>query len=158
MAIEQSGNIVPGHVAIWNSPNVIKDGGPLAASQKVIARLLNADFNADSDQPIVLPAAIQAFQLTGIIITGATASLSVAVGGFYTEADKAGDEIVADTQVYSALTTYDLLMQATLASFAQTARFSRRNLTDWSIYFSLTTPQGGAALADIYLIGIDLTP
>lgn len=157
MSVEQSGNVTPGHLAVWNSPGVIRDGGAVTASQKVLAKFANADMNTDSDQQIILPQAIQYFQLTGIIVTGATHSLATAVGGFYPEAAKEGTPIVAATQVYSALTATDLLLQATLSSFAQSARFSRDNLPDWAIYLSLTTPEGVAALADVYLLGIDLT-
>lgn len=157
MGVQQSGRVTPGHAVIWTTDNVIRDGGVLPSAQRVLASFPNADFNDTGDQPIILPPAINAFQLTGIIITNTTLSLSAAVGGFYPEADKEGTPLVADTQVYSTLTTAEKLMQATLASFGSGTRFSRSNLPDWAIYFALTTPQGAAANADIYLIGIDLT-
>lgn len=156
MAVLQSGNITPGHGAAWVSNGVIGDAGANPYSQRVLASFLNADFNSTGDQPIVLPSTLQAFQLTGILITNATVSLSVAVGGFYPEASQGGTPIVAASQVYTTLTASTLLMNATLSAYAQAQRFSRTQLVDWSVYFSLTTPQGSVAYADIYLLGIEL--
>ena len=157
MSVEQSGTITPGHRVKWVSQNVIGDAGPLGANLPVLGYLLSADFAATSDQPIVLPSTMTAFQLTGIVIANTTLSLTTAAGGFYPEAAKGGTPIVAASQVYSALTTSAKLMEATLASFGSTSYFTRSILEDWAIYFSLTTGQGANAYADIYLIGNDLT-
>lgn len=157
MSVDQSGNVTPGHLAKWVAPGVIADGGSPVVAQRVIARLSQASFDATSDQPIVLPPAVTAFQLTGIVIAHASLSLNAAVGGFYTEAYKGGTPIVSAAQTYAALTDPDLLMSATLAAFAQTAYFTRDLLPDWAIYFSLTTGQPVQAVASIYLIGIDFS-
>jgi hypothetical protein len=49
----------------------------------------------------------------------------------------------------------------TLSSFGQNTRFSSANLNNiagfLNIWFSLTTPQGAPATADVYLVGLDLT-
>ena len=158
MAVLQSGSVTPGHAAIWATDGVIRDGGALPAAQKVLASFLNADFNDTGDQPLILPAALTAFQLTGIIVTAATLSLTTAVGGFYPEAAQAGTPLVADTQVYSSLTTSAKLLSCTLAGAVATTLYTRANLPDWSVYFSLTTPQGAAANANIFLLGMDLSP
>ncbi len=157
MSVEQSGNVTRNHLAKWVSNGVIGDAGPQVAGQRVLGVLQNADFNSTNDQPIVVPSAIQVFQLTGLIITKASGSITTAAGGFYTGASKSGSAIVAAGQVYSALTNANLLMQATLTAFANSARFSTANLTANQIFFSLTTPQGVARSADIYAIGVDLT-
>ena len=156
MAVVQSGNVTPGHLVKFAADNVIKDGGPSPYSQRVLASLLNADFNTTADQAIALDPSLNYFQLTGIVVAGASVSLSVAAGGFYPQASKGGTTIVASGQVYSALTTNTLLMQPTLSSYAQQQYFSRSQLPDWAVYLSLTTPQGGAALANVYLLGIEL--
>jgi hypothetical protein len=162
----QSGSITPGHVAGWVASGVINDIGPLGAMQKVLTSIRGANFNATTDQALILPQSIAAFKLTEIIITNASASLTTAEGGFYTGLLKTGTTVVAATQTYSTLTTANILMDATLASGINTTRWSNANLTITSLtgglpgltlYFSLTTPQGLAATADIYLIGIDLT-
>lgn len=159
--VQQSGNVTPGHAASWVTAGVIADAGALPAAQKVLATLKGANFNTTADQILTLPAAIGAFSITGIIITNASISLTTAVGGFYPAASKAGTPIVAASQVYSALTAAAKLLNATLASFGSTTRFSVANLTNGGVglqvYFALTTAQGAAATADIYLIGIDLT-
>ena len=166
-AVQQSGNVTPGHLAVWTTGGVIQDGGSFLASQKVLAAFFNANFNTIADQPLILPSAITAFQLTGIIVTNASVSLTTAAGGFYPAASKGGTAIVSSAQVYSALTSANLLMQPTLSSFAQSARFSSANLglslvangqNGLTVYLSLTTAQGSSATADVYLVGIDLSP
>ena len=152
----QSGNVTPGHGAKWVTDGVIADAGANPYSQRVLATLLNANFNDTGDQPILLPTTLQAFQLTGILVTNASLSLTTAAGGFYPAASKGGTPLVANTQVYSALTTSLLLMNPTLTSYAQTNRFSRTQLADWAIYFALTIAQGADCTADIYLLGNEL--
>lgn len=165
-AIQQSGLVTPGHRAVWTTDGVIQDGGAITASQKVLATLRNADFNTTTDQALIITPGVNIFQLTGIIVTNATTSLLTAVGGFYTQAFKAGSAIVAAGQTYSTLVTANLLLQPTLTNFANTARFSSANLpvvvgangmAGLAIYFSLTTANGNVANADIYAVGIDLT-
>ena len=164
--IQQSGQVTPGHLASWMTEGVLEDGGALLASQKVLAAIAQANFNSTFDQPLILPPAITAFQLTGLIVTNASVSLTTAAGGFYTAASKGGSAIVASSQAYSSLTTANLLLNATLTAFAQTARFSANNLGSilgsnnqygLAIYLSLTTAQGVVATADVYAIGIDLS-
>lgn len=159
MTIQQSGQVTPGHLALWTTDNVLQDGGPFpGTSERVLARLLSASFNTTNDQQIALPSTVTSFQLTRIIVTNANISLTTAVGGFYPDVGKAGTAIVANTQVYSVLTASSKLLNPTLSSFANTTKFNSANLTAYSIFFALSTPQGVPATADIYLVGIDLTP
>ena len=159
--ILQSGNITPGHVAIWATTGVISDGGPLRSATNVLAYLGSASFNATTDQGIQIPNTITAFQITGILITNASQSLTTAVGGFYPTTAKGGTAIVANTQVYSSLTTAAILLSATLAAGGNTTRYSSANVDNvdgyLTIYLSLTTPQGTDCTADVYLLGTDLT-
>lgn len=155
--VKQSGEVTPGHMAVFVTDQIIGDGGSPVISQRVLGTLRMANFFDTNDQPILLPERMVAFQLTSIIVTGASTPLSTAVGGFYTAAFKGGDAIVDASQAYSALTDDDVLMSPTLTAFAQTARFSRANLPDWAIYLSLTTGQVIPATADVFLIGIDLS-
>lgn len=156
MAVEQSGSVTPGHGAVWSTNGVIEDGGANPYSQRVLGTLLNADFNITTDQIIELPTALQRFQLTGILIANPSGSLSGAAGGFYPQAAKAGTAIVSAAQTYTALTGQNLLMNATLSSYGQAQMFSRVQLADWYIYFSLTTALGTDRTADLYVIGIEL--
>ena len=155
--IVQSGNVTPGHLAAWVAPGTLADGGPpLGQSETVLAQLLGANFNTTDDQAITLPDTITKFCLTRIIATNASLSLTTAVGGFYPTVSKGGTSLVANTQVYSGLTAAASLLNPTLTSFANTTAFTASNLTNFSIYFALTTGQGAAATADIYLFGLIL--
>jgi hypothetical protein len=161
VGILQSGNVTPNHAAVWAADGVLKDGGGTPAAQRVLASLRGANFNTTNDQPIIIPLNFVAFQITGIIITNASISLSAAVGGFYPAASKGGTPIVSAAQTYSTLTTSAGLLQATLAAFGSGTRFSAANLASLggllALYFSLTTAQGAVATADIYIVGIDLS-
>ncbi len=157
MGVEQSGNVTPGHVALWTTDGVLIDGGALGAAQKVLASLRGANFNDTGDQPLILPQRTTRFQLTSILITNASLSLTTAVGGFYPAASKGGTALVANTQVYSSLTTNIKLLSATLAAGVSTTIYTSETLADWAIYFALTTPQGAAPTADIYVLGVDLS-
>jgi len=107
--------------------------------------LKGANFNVTTDQLIRMR--YSNFNISRIVITNPSISLSTAVGGIYTGASKTGLELVSATQVYSALTSALKVLQATLSADCQTNRLSA------NIYFSLTTPQGATATGDIYLYG-----
>lgn len=159
--VHQSGLITPGHVALFATTGVVQDGGALPTSTRVLAQATGANFNTTNDQPIAIPQRITAFVLTGILITNASTSLTTAVGGFYPQPAKAGVALVPAIQTYTMLTNTSLILWATLSSFGQNTRFSAANLGSIAgyldIWFSLTTPQGGVASADIYLVGLDLS-
>lgn len=163
----QSGAVTPGHKAVWTTDGVIQDGGPIPASEKVLAAIFGANFNTTTDQPLLIPPPITAFRLNSIIVTNASVPLTTAAGGLYTAPSKGGSAIVAAGQTYVSLTSPSLLTTATLTSFANSARFSVNNLgyllnaynqNSLALYLSLTTPQGVPATADVYIVGTDLTP
>ncbi len=154
MTVQQSGNITPYHSAMWAANGVIADGGAMPTGRVIVAGR-NFNFNTVNDQPIVFPQWITVFRLANIIVTNASISLTTAAGGFYPAASKGGTPIVANSQVYSTLTTSAKLMTASLASFGSTTRFSSANLASigglLAVYFALTTAQGAAATADVFL-------
>lgn len=142
---------------MWATDNVVQDGGPVPYSKRVLATLLNADFNAALvDQPILLPSTLNYFQLTDIIVAAPSTSLTLAAGGFYPQINQGGSPIVATAQTYSALTTSLLLMKPTITAYGQAQYFSRVQLANWALYFNLTTAQGTAANANIYVVGVEL--
>lgn len=161
MPIQQSGNITPGHVAVWTTDGVIQDGGAVAAASTILGSLRGANFNTLLDQPIQIFPTIAAFQITGILVTNASIPLSGAAGGFYPTANKGGTAIVASGQVYSSLTTASKLLAATLAGTVATTRYSALNMDAvfgfLTLYLSLTTPQGSPATADVFILGNNLT-
>lgn len=159
-SVKQSGRVTPGHMVFWTTDGVIQDGGVLPTSTQVLASSLSTNFNTTADQLIAIPRNVTAFQITGILITNASVSLTTARGGFYPAASKGGTPIVEATQAYTLLTGRDFLLYATLSSFGQNSRFSTNNLGvsggHMNVWFSLTTPQGANASADIYVIGMNL--
>lgn len=157
--IAQSGNVTPGNLATWVSPGTLADGGPpLGQSETVLARLLGANFNTTGDQTIPLPSSgVTRFNLTRIIVTNPSLSLTTAQGGFYPQPGKAGTAIVSAAQAYSTLTAASKLLNPTLSSTANTTVYDATILTSFSIYFALSVAQGAAATGDIYLVGIVLT-
>lgn len=124
-------------------------GGPqLIGMQSVLWRLTSANMNTTADQAFVKQFVFTTFVVTSIIATNASTSLTLAAGGIYPSASKAGTALVAAAQVYSGLTGSTVVVNPTLAT--TTAR------TDAALFLSLTTSQGGAATADFYIIGVAL--
>lgn len=161
MPIQQSGNITPGHLAIWLATGVIGDGGALRTQEQVLGSL-NASFNDTNDQPIPVSRAITVFVITRILVTNASTSLTTAVGGFYSGASKTGVTVVAASQVYTFNTAASIVNFPTLTAGGSGTRFSAANLETidddyWALYLSLTTGQGTAATADVFLCGFDLS-
>jgi len=158
----QSGSVSPGHPAVWVTTGVIGDGGYFPAGPRVLGRQLGASFSTTTDQPILLPQTLTAMQLTGIIVTNASVSLTTAQGGFYTQPSQGGQQLVPSSQIYVGLTSPSVLIMPTLTAYATSTRFTASILgpigTQMAIFFSLTNAQAGGATADIYVLGTDLSP
>ena len=116
----------------------------------LLGAIKGADFNVTTDQAIPIPYA--KYVVRRIVVTNASISLTLAAGGVYTATSKGGSAIVAAAQVYSSLTSSAKYLDATLAAVAATDTFTVANL-----YLSLTTGQGAAATADVYVYG-DVLP
>ncbi|HWU27152.1 MAG TPA: hypothetical protein VN154_12205 [Rhizomicrobium sp.] len=108
--------------------------------------LKQANFNVTTDQ--ILGATMNVrYRIKRVVVMNASVSLTTAVGGFYTATARGGSAIVASSQAYSALTASNLAMEPTL------------NLpNNWfaagtPLYLNLSTAQGAAATADIYVYG-----
>lgn len=106
-----------------------------------------ANFNSTADQ-ILTPTFNGKVRVKRIVVLNTSVNgMSTAVGGVYTAASKGGSAIVANTQIYTGLTNALTALELTLAL---------PNLVlaaGTSLYFSLTTPQGATATADIYCYG-----
>jgi hypothetical protein len=117
----------------------------MPALYTVVGQLLNADFNVTTDQ--VIPLWVYRPSIIGIYVTNSNgAPLTTAQGGIYSAASKGGTAIVAATQGYTQLNGNPVYLQLTLAAFLR--------ITTNQIFFSLTTAQGAAAHADIYVVGL----
>jgi hypothetical protein len=117
----------------------------------LLGKLIGANFNSAADQQIPCLSQNKA-RVTKITVTNASISLTTAAGGIYQAAAKAGSPLVASGQAYSALTGALLALDLTLAlpSLVLAAGFS-------PLYLSLTTAQGAAATADVYVWGDQYT-
>ena len=118
--------------------------------QILLGELISANMNSTADQQIVIFSAPAKYIIRRIVVTNASISLTTAVGGIYPQVSKGGTAIVANSQVYSSLNATTKFIDLTIAS-GYTSGGSI--LTAKSIYLSLTTPQGAAATADVYVYG-----
>ena len=112
------------------------------SSEVLLGYLLGADFNVTTDQAITITAG---YRVTRIEVQNSSTNMTTAAGGFYSAATKGGTAIVANTQVYTALTDAAQVLNCTIAAVLS-------GLT--TVYFSLTTGQGAAATADIRIYGL----
>lgn len=116
-------------------------------------KLASANMNSTADQVaapvggIVIPAQ---YVLTRILVVNASISLDTAAGGVYNVASKGGTALVANSQVYSALTAATMGLELTLTA-------TGKGLQTVAPIFALTTAQGAAATADIYFFGQVIT-
>lgn len=140
------------------TPVTAANGGTGTASgfasgdQRVLCSIRSANMNSVSDQACTIPAAVTAWAPTAIWCTNASTSLTTAAGGWYPAASKAGTPLVAAAQVYTALSAATVILPLTLAANIATTRYAIN-----IVYLTLTLAQGGAATADCYLLGVDLT-
>lgn len=120
---------------------------------RCLFKLASANMNSTADQVMVPVGGIvipNQFVLTRILIVNASISLDTAAGGVYNVASKGGTALVANTQVYSALTAATLGLDLTLTA-------TGKGLQTAAPIFALTTAQGAAATADIYAFGQIIT-
>lgn len=121
--------------------------GSLSGDSRVLFRLIGANMNVTADQSPVKLFSFNEYTIDRIIVTNASISLTTAAGGVYSAASKGGTAIVAAAQAYAALTTSAAVLALTIANT------NKRTETP---ILSLTTGQGSAATADVYLIGVAL--
>ena len=121
----------------------------------LLGSLIAANFNSTADQQITIFSNPSKYIIRRIVVTNASANLSTAAGGIYTAVSKGGTAVVAAAQAYTTLTGSTLFLDLTLngTGFASTTvKSSIPNL-----YLSLTTAQGAAATADVYVYGDIIT-
>ncbi len=109
----------------------------------LLGKLTGANFNSLVDQAIRIYAGN--YIIREIVVTNASVSLTTAIGGIYGASAKASP-IVAAEQVYSALTGASKYLELTLVPSGDVR-------TVQNIYLSLSTIQGQAATADVYVFG-----
>ena len=118
---------------------------------RVLFTLKGANMNTASDQVFSTLNNITLYIVTFIYCTNPSISLTTAVGGIWTGASQTGNNLVGAGQAYSSLTSALKLLATTLASGATT------NVQTAPPILHLATPQGAAATADFYVLGVDLS-
>lgn len=115
---------------------------------RMIGRLYGANMNSTADQAITLPAG--SWIITQCYAAKSSVSLTTAAGGIYTGAGKTGTAAVAAGQVYTALT--GVATDVAVLTVAATPTVTLASAST-GLYLSLTTAQGVAATADIFVYG-----
>lgn len=136
---------------LYGNPN------PLYVPYVLGGKLIGANFNSTADQAIPIASPHPKYRLAQIVVANASISLTTAQGGLYSAASKGGTTLVANTQAYITLT--GAAVNSAGSVMLPTVVAAPGNTTLWdigTIYFSLTTPQGAPATADIYIIILPL--
>lgn len=113
----------------------------------LLGKLLGANFNATTDQLINLTSSLKYRPTKIVLLNTSVNGMSTAVGGIYTAVAKGGTAIVANTQVYTGLTNPTTALTLTLNAPDAVL------VPGTPLILSLTTPQGAAATADVYVFG-----
>lgn len=117
----------------------------------LIAVRRSVNMNTTGDTPItVVP---KKYTIRRVIVTNASVPLTAAVGGIYTGPGKTGTALVPAGQSYVALATPRRFIDTGQDISTITDAFTAQTL-----YLSLTTPQGVAATADVYIYGDSVEP
>lgn len=151
-------NSIAGVLAGGTNPriNAVGMGG-------VLGVLKGANFNVTTDQAIVIDCETSSsagylsssakYVITEIrVVFASGASLTTAQGAFYTAASKTGTVIGATTTAYTGVTGAG--KQQKLSGLAG---MDSDVFTAATLYLSLTTAQGAAATADVYVFGYPLS-
>ena len=117
----------------------------------LLGKLISANMNSTDDQRIVMFSNPSKFILRRIVVTNASISLTTAAGGVYTAASKGGTAVVASSQAYSSLSASTLVLDLTLSTTGSASTTVKSSIPN--LYLSLTTAQGAAATADVYVYG-----
>ncbi len=120
-----------------------------SSRERLLGFVIGANFNSTADQTI--PITSSKYIIRRITVTNPSTNLTLAIGGFYAAASKT-TALVANTQVYTALTGSTKYLDTTLGALVGTDV-----RTETTLYFSLTTAQGGTATADLWVWGEDIS-
>lgn len=116
--------------------------------------LKGANFNTTADQAITITPPSTTYTLAQVRFAAPSISMTTAAGGVYTAASKGGLAIVPAATAYTGLTTSTL----NAAGYTTTVTPVLAGTQNTTLYFSLTTAQGAAATADIYVHCTALPP
>ena len=148
----QSGDVTPTHLVTWTTDGVVQDAGVSVPnlSPVMVATFLQVNFNStnnDNEIGINLPPNYTRYRIHEILVSGATASLSSATCGVFTQTGGTGVAVVAGntalTITTSLIDTNNNMQSLTIADQNTMA------LSDAALYFRTQTAQGSPALANV---------
>lgn len=129
-------------------PPPILTNAPIMGSLTQLFVLNGANMNSTADQAFTQQFQFSKYVVSFVVAANPSLSLTTAAGGIYTGASKGGSAIIPASQVYSGLKT------ASDAINPQVATAGQQLLSQSGVYLSLTTPQGAAATADLFIMGV----
>lgn len=130
-----------------NATNLLINGTQVGV---IGVTITGVDFNsANTDTPvtIVLPSGFTRYRFQSIVLHGASASLTTATCGVFTDAAGAGTAIVASGTVISVSTASESTAN-NMQAFT-VAGVSTTSWTDTAIFFRVQNPQGSAATGSV---------
>ncbi len=147
------GIIIVSNPSFYDIQDLINNGCVfnVATEGVLLGRLLGANANTTTDQPFAMTmwSKLVNYRVTKITAKNASANLTTANGGVWTGAAKTGTSMVANTQVYSALTGSTLALDLTLVAASANTVLPPST----ALILSLAVSQGAAATADFYAWG-----
>ncbi len=144
---EVSGNGVP--PAVMDRISALEGGtaGRLG-NITTIYSLSGANLNSTADQQLTKLFNFTRFIIREILVTNASGAILLATGGIYTDVSKGGSAVVSAAQSWTGLTSTTKVITLALTTAGGAL------MTTTNLYLSLTTPQGSAGTADVYVMGI----
>jgi len=115
---------------------------------RVLWKLEGANMNSTADQQFTRVGTWTRAFIQFVWVLNPSTSMTTAQGGIYTAASKGGAAVVAASAAYTPLTASNSVHASTVAARPSDAT---------TLYLSLTTPQGSAATADFYIVGIPIS-
>lgn len=143
-----NGNLVSPVFSFGAAPVLVSPFAPLMGTLTQLFVLNAANMNSTADQQFNQMFPFSKYVVSFVVAANPTASITTAAGGIYTAASKGGSAIIPASQVYSGLKT------ASDAINPQVATSGQELLSQSGVYLSLTTPQGSAATADLFIMGV----
>ena len=129
-------------------PPPFMSSAPVLGSLTQLFVLNGANMNTAADQAFTQMFQFGKYVVSFVVVANASLSLTAAAGGVYTAASKGGTAIIPASQVYAGLKT------GADAINPQMAVAGQQLLSQSGVYLSLTTPQGAAATADLFIMGV----
>ena len=150
--ILQSGSVTPSHLAAFVTDGVAGDAGVTVPNLGAVLSsvIKSVNFNAtntDNPVPISLPLGFTRYFIHNILISGASASLSTATCGVFTQTGALGTAIVTSG---TAITITSTVPDAN--NTMQSLTVNQQNTTAWVdtvLYFRVQNPQGSAATGNV---------